>query len=85
MFPRGRLGGSARVRGMLRHTAQLRDFARRAGNVVAARLSVQRAAGSDRLRLHYRPAAGHAPPPQALADAFRLDDERFGAPAEARA
>lgn len=71
MFPLGRLGGSARVRGMLLHTAQLRDFARRAGNVVAARLSVQRAAGRDRLKLHCRPAAGHAPPPQALADAFR--------------
>lgn len=107
LFPLGRLGGSARVRGMLLHTAQLREFAARAGRVVAAALAVRRVDGRDWLSLRYRAAEGDPPSPQALVDAFRdacrlridevaldgalpegefrLDDERFAAPAEARA
>jgi len=68
----GRVGHSARVRGMLLHASQLRTFADRAGALAACRVTLQRADGRDTVVVAWRAASGCAPPaPQAFAEAFR--------------
>ena len=72
LFPLGRVGGSARVRGMLLHAAQLRAFCALAGPIDGASLAVRRAGGEDRLVLMYRlPAGATGPGDDALRTAFR--------------
>jgi phenylacetate-CoA ligase len=68
----GRVGHSARVRGMLLHASQLRAFAALAGALAACRVTLQRAHGRDTLVVAWRAADAHVPPaPHVLADAFR--------------
>ena len=68
----GRVGASARIRGMLVHGAQLRDFALRAGGLAACCLRVTRAGDRDAVSVEYAPASGAgAPSPATLNAAFR--------------
>jgi phenylacetate-CoA ligase len=68
----GRVGHSARVRGMLLHASQLRAFAQQAGGLIACRVTLRRTGGRDVIGVAWRAAADAAPPaPHAMADAFR--------------
>jgi phenylacetate-CoA ligase len=68
----GRVGNSARVRGMLLHASQLRAFAERAGALAACRVTLERAHGRDTIVVAWCAAADSAPPaPQTFADLFR--------------
>lgn len=70
--PLGRVGDSARVRGMLLHGSQLRAFARRTG-LHACRLTLTRDAERDVLHLHYQAdAADKAVLAQTFRDVCRL-------------
>ncbi len=68
--PLGRVGDSARVRGMLLHASQLRAFARAAG-LDACHATLTRAAQQDHIAVRYRAAADTPPTEAALAEAFR--------------
>lgn len=78
----GRVGDSARVRGMLLHASQLRAFAAAAG-LLACRVELTRDEGRDHIALHWR--ASLATDEGLLADAFRdhcrLRADRFAADA----
>jgi phenylacetate-CoA ligase len=68
----GRVGHSARVRGMLLHASQLRAFAERAGALSACRVTLERVDGRDVIVVTWRGAGDRAlPASDALADAFR--------------
>jgi phenylacetate-CoA ligase len=68
----GRVGASARIRGMLVHGPQLRDFALRAGGLAACCVHVTRKGDRDEVRVEYAPASAAAPPAQAMLEvAFR--------------
>lgn len=64
----GRVGDSARVRGMLLHASQLRAFAAAAG-LLACRATLTRERDRDQIALHWR--AANAPPEALLVQAFR--------------
>lgn len=64
----GRVGASARVRGMLLHASQLRAFAASAG-LQACRVALTRSGGRDHISLHV--AASTALDEAAIGDAFR--------------
>lgn len=75
----GRVGESARVRGMLLHASQLRAFARAAG-LAACRVTLTRREGRDHIELRYRAKAAAGASAQvanaradaeAIAQAFR--------------
>ncbi len=59
VVPLGRVGDSARVRGMLIHGSQLRAFARRSG-LAACRLEISREAGRDVMTLRLAGTADNA-------------------------
>lgn len=68
--PLGRVGDSARVRGMLLHASQLRAFARAAG-IAACHATLTRQAQRDHIAVRWH-GAGDTPPAEAvLAEAFR--------------
>lgn len=68
----GRVGDSARVRGMLLHGSQMRDFARRAGALVAVRTVIRRNGDRDQITVFWRGAEGRPPaPPDLLGAAFK--------------
>lgn len=68
----GRVGASARIRGMLVHGPQLRDFALRAGGLAACCARITRQGDRDEVSIEYLPAAGAAATtPATLEAAFR--------------
>jgi phenylacetate-coenzyme A ligase PaaK-like adenylate-forming protein len=71
LFVHGRLGDSARVRGMLLHASQLRAFAERAGDVLACRAVLRRLDGRDTIDVTWRKQEGGASTPEQLHAAFR--------------
>lgn len=78
----GRVGDSARVRGMLLHASQLRAFAQRAGGVAACRVVLERADGRETIALRWRAADSAGPLSaerlaEAFRDACRLRADRF--------
>lgn len=68
----GRVGDSARVRGMLLHGSQMSDFARRAGALAAVRTVIRRNGDRDQITVCWRGAEGRLPaPPDLMGAAFR--------------
>lgn len=68
LLPLGRIGDSARVRGMLLHASQLRALANELG-LQACRATLTRDQDRDHIEFRYRAAT--APAPGRLAEAFR--------------
>ena len=78
----GRVGASARIRGMLVHGPQLRDFALRAGGLAACCARVTREGDRDEVSIAYVPASGATLPTSAtleagFRDACRVRADRF--------
>lgn len=74
--PLGRVGDSARVRGMLLHGSQVRAMARATG-LAACRATVTRERGRDCIELRFRGAAQEAALAEAFRDACRLRPDRI--------
>jgi phenylacetate-CoA ligase len=76
--PLGRVGDSARVRGMLLHTSQLRAFARRCG-LASCRMQITRDGDRDVITLRFRGAIELAALAQAFHDVCRLRADGYEA------